>query len=43
MKDNRPGILTESYQYQEECDVPSAIEMMYYLFLCHGYNGEMED
>jgi hypothetical protein len=33
----------EKYQYQEECNMPTTIETMYYLFLCQGYSGEMED
>ena len=32
-----------SRQYQEDLNTPVAIETMYYLFLCQGYSGEMED
>lgn len=35
--------LKEKYQYQEDSNVPATIEMMYYLFICQGYSGEMED
>jgi len=33
----------EYYQYQEDKNIPPAIEMMYYLSLCQGYSGERED
>lgn len=42
LKHNMTGLNT-TRQYKEDPDTPIAIETMYYLFLCQGYSGEMED
>lgn len=36
------GASAEPYYDQEQPQVTSAMEMMYYLSLCHVYSGEME-
>lgn len=43
MPDDKVVDLREDQQYQENINIPQAVETMYYLSLCQGYSGEMED